>query len=182
MKVSKLDKATRVLAKLVEVALWIGTVGMLVGLVLLLVFGERAVVGAPQPGETAATWGFEIMVAGQTGELDLKALKVFMAGGAVLMGLMAMVFRNVYLILKGSEDSTPFTRDNVRMVREIGYFLLAVPIVGLVLSIIARLLLGPETAEISVDMSELLVGLVVLCLSRIFARGVELEEDAEGLV
>jgi len=182
MQVRKLDKATRVLAKLVEVALWIGTVGMLVGLALVLIFGEKAVVGAAQPGETAAAWGFTIMVADFTGALDLKALMVFMGGGAILMALMAMVFRNVYLILRGSEGSTPFTPDNVRMVREIGYFLIAVPLVGLILSIVARLLLGPEVTEVSVNMGELLVGLVVLCLSRIFARGVELEADTEGLV
>ena len=163
MQVSKLDKATRVLAKLVEVALWIGTVGMLVGLVLVLLFGEKAVVGAAQPGETAAAWGFEIMVADFTGALDLKALMVFLSGGAVLMALMAMVFRNVYRILKGSEGSTPFTAE-------------------LVMSIIARLLLGPGVTEVRVNMGELLVGLVVLSLSRIFARGMELEADTEGLV
>jgi len=178
----KLDKATRVLAKLVEVALWIGTVGMAVGLALVLAFGDRVVIGAAQPGETAAAWGFEIMVADFAGALDLKALMVFLGGGAILMGLMAMVFRNVYLILKGSEGSTPFTPDNVRMVREIGCFLLAVPLVGLTLSVIARLLLGHEAAEVSVNLSELLVGLVVLCLSRVFARGVELETDTEGLL
>lgn len=182
MQVSKLDKATRVLAKLVEIALWIGTVGMLVGLALVLLFGEKAVVGAAQPGETAAAWGFEIMVADFTGTLDLKALMVFLSGGAVLMGLMAMVFRNVYRILKGSEGSTPFTADNVRMVREIGYFLIAVPAAGLVMSIIAQLILGPGVTEVRVNMGELLVGLVVLSLSRIFARGMELEADTEGLV
>ena len=138
MKMKNLSKATRVLAKLMEVAHWIGAAGMVVAL--------------------------------------------FSGGAAVILSLMAMVFRNIYLIMKKSENATPFQKDNVRMVREIGIFLLSVPMVGLIMSIVARLVLGVDNVEASVGLDSFMVGLVVLCLSQFFAQGMELEADVDGLL
>ena len=179
----KLNKAAKVLAKLAEIAHWIGAVGMLVGVVLVLVMGRGAVIGDPQESGTTQgeVYGFELSVVDEAGEPDLVALEVFMVAGALLMIPMAMTFRNVYLILKNSENTTPFQPDNVRMVREIGWFLMAVPVVGLIMSVVARLAVGVE-AEASVSMGSFIVGLVVLCLSQVFARGLALESDVDGLL
>lgn len=178
----KLDKATRVLAKVVEVAHWIGAVSMLVGLVLSFFDGMVQAGPADLAGESLACYGFEAAVVNAAGQVDLTALRCFCAAGAVILSLMAMVFRNIYLIMKKSENDTPFQKDNVRMVREIGIFMIAVPLMGLAANILLRVLVGADGVETSEDLSGVLIGLVVLCLSRIFARGVELEADADGLV
>lgn len=68
------------------------------------------------------------------------------------------------------------------MVKEIGIFSIAMPVIGFVMSIITRLVCGVEVAEISVNFSGLMIGLVVLCLTQFFAHGVSLEEDVEGLL
>ena len=68
------------------------------------------------------------------------------------------------------------------MVREIGIFLLAVPIVGLVMSVVARLALSGIEVETSMDMHFIIVGLAVTCLSRYFSYGMELQNDVDGLV
>lgn len=178
-----LDKATRIAAKIFEVAHWIGAVSMIVGLILTVVMGEGAIIGNPGEADTTLTsYGFELEVVNAAGALNMGAVQMFLVGGAIVMGLMAMVFRNVYLILKRSENATPFQPDNVRMVREIGIFLIAVPVMGLVMSVVARLVLGVDGVESSVNMGSAVVGLVVLCLSRIFARGMELENETEGLL
>ncbi len=179
---NKLGKITKVLVRVVEIAHWIGAVGMLVGLVLILTLGQRAVSVAPGSTEAeAAVYGFGLTLVDEAGTPDLAALRLFLPVGAVLMALMAMAFRNVHLILKHSEAATPFQPDNVRMVREIGWFLMAVPVVGLVMSVVARLVLSAQI-ETSVSLSNLLVGLVVLCLSQVFARGMALESDVDGLL
>ncbi len=179
---NKLGKVTKVLARVVEIAHWIGAVGMLVGLVLTLTMGQRAVSVVPaDAGAEAAVYGFELALVDEAGTPDLAALRLFLPVGAVLMALMAMVFRNMYLILKHAEDATPFQPDNVRMVREIGWFLMAVPVVGLVMSVAARLVLRTQI-EASVSLSSLPVGLVALCLSQSFARGMALESDVDGLL
>ncbi len=179
---NQLGKVTKVLARVVEIAHWIGAVGMLAGLVLVLTLEQSAVSAVPgSAGAAAAVYGFELAVVDEAGTPDLAALRLFLPVGAVLMALMAMVFRNVHLILKQSEAATPFQPDNVRMVREIGWFLMAVPVVGLVMSVAARLVLGPQL-EASVRLDGLLVGLVVLCLSQVFVRGMALESDVDGLL
>ena len=108
---------------------------------------------------------------------------------AALCILMAMIFRNVYLIFKTAEGETkfsqgktPFQKDNIRMVREIGIFCIAIPVVELIVSVIARIVLPVGVVETSVEMTGVFMGLVVLCLSQFFAYGMELQEDVDGLV
>lgn len=183
MMEKKLDKAAVVLTKLMEVAHWIGAVGTLVGLVLLLTMGERALVSpVAEANEELAIYGFRMTVADGVGNPDLGALKALLMVGVTNLILMALVFRNVHRILKNTEGGTPFQPDNIRMVREIGYFLMAVPVVGLTASGLIRLILGVDLVESSVDMPFLVIGLVALCLSRVFARGMELETETEGLL
>ena len=100
-----------------------------------------------------------------------------------------MIFRNVYLIFKTAEGETkfsqgktPFQKDNIRMVREIGIFCIAIPVVELIVSVIARIVLPVGVVETSVEMTGVFMGLVVLCLSQFFAYGMELQEDVDGLV
>ena len=112
----------------------------------------------------------------------MKALLMFGIGAVLILGLMAMIFRNLNLIVKKSEGATPFQPDNLRMFREIGYFSIAVPVVGLVMSIIARLVIGVEVAEISSNFGGLVIGIVVLCISQFFAHGIEIEKDIDGLL
>ena len=68
------------------------------------------------------------------------------------------------------------------MVREIGIFLIAMPAVGLIMSIIARIILGAAILDCSMDLHFIMVGLVMICLSRYFAYGMELQGDVDGLI
>ena len=180
----RLNKATRILAKLVEVGHWVGATAMVVVMVLSLLMGANVVqnVSLADFGASLTTYGFDVMIVNEAGQVDLTALRLFCVGAAVILGLMAMVFRNIYLIMKVSATATPFQRDNVRRIREMGIFLLSVPLVGLVMSGVARLVMDPELVETSVGMSSFMTGLVVLCLSQFFAQGVALEAETEGLL
>lgn len=179
----KLDKAAVVLTKLMEVAHWIGAVATVVGLVLLFTMGEGALVSpVAEANEELAIYGFRMTVADGAGAVDLGALKALLAVGVANLALMALVFRNVHLILKSAQGGTPFQSENVGRVSRIGCLLMAVPVVGLLASGLARLTLGVNLVESSVDLPFLVIGLVALCLSRVFARGMELEAETEGLL
>ena len=178
----KLDVVTRVLTKILEISHWIGMVSMAVVFVLSLVMGTDVVqnVSAKDFGSDFITYGFEVEVVDAAGQVNLAGLRLFCVGAFLILGLMAMVFRNIYLILKKSQNTTPFQKDNVRMVREIGIFLIAVPVVSLIMSMVTRGVAGLETS--SIGASSFMVGLAVLCLSQVFARGVELETETDGLL
>ena len=68
------------------------------------------------------------------------------------------------------------------MMKEIGIFSIAVPVVGFVMSVIARIVIGAEAAEISINQSGIFMGIIVLCLTQFFAYGTELEKDVDGLL
>lgn len=180
----RFHKATRILAKVVEVGHWIAAVSMAVIFALSLFMGAGVVrnVSLADFGASLSTYGFEIEIINKAGQVDLTALRLFCVAAVVILSLMAMVFRNIFLILKRSEKATPFQKDNVRMVREIGIFLLSVPVAGLIMSGVARLILEVDQVEASVGLDSFMVGLVVLCLSQFFARGMELEADVDGLL
>ena len=68
------------------------------------------------------------------------------------------------------------------MMREIGIFSIAVPVLGLIMSPVMRIVLGVDAVEISVDMNGIFMGIIVLCLTQFFVHGAQLEEDVEGLL
>ena len=100
---------------------------------------------------------------------------------------MAMIFRNVYLILKTAQGktwfakgNTPFQQNTVRMFREIGIFFILVCTISLVSTIIVNIAGG----EIASGFNYLsgFMGLVFLCVSQFFNYGTRLEKDLDGLV
>ena len=68
------------------------------------------------------------------------------------------------------------------MFREIGIYSIAVPVVGFVMSVIARIFIGVEVAEIANSFEGVVIGIVGLCITQFFAHGIELEKDVDGLL
>ena len=125
----------KIITKIVEVFQWVGAGLMLAATVCALVIGFDA---CESCGAKLSVYGFEIQAAVTNGQVDMTALFLFGIGATLILGLMAMIFRNLHLIIKKSEGTTPFQHDNVRMFREIGIFSIAVPVVGFVMSVIDR--------------------------------------------
>ena len=133
-------------------------------------------------GANLEVYGFEVNAPVVNGETDMVSFMLFGIGAVMILAVMAMVFRNLHLVFKKSENSTPFHEDTIRKTREIGVLAIAVPVIGLIMSVMIRLVIGVEAVETSVDMGGVFMGIIVLCLTRFFVHGAELEEDVDGLV
>lgn len=188
-----LQKIALVVAKCLELLHWIGTGVMAVLFVCSLVAKNQIyrLIDATSllSDPSLATYGFDIRIVDAAGNVSFAALALFFIESAIVLSLMAMVFRNIHLTLKTvsgtnphTRRTTPFQYDVVRMMQEIGIFFLSVSVVGLVFSTAARLILGPEMAEISINLNSLIMGLFVLCLTQVFSYGMKLETDVDGLV
>lgn len=129
-----------------------------------------------------SAYGFEAMLANATGQIGYIAYAVYAFGATAIFLFMALIFRNLGEVIRVSEEKTPFCEENVNRLTKIGIFSVAIPLVGLAFSIILRIVLGPEVAEISLNQSGLMMGLVVFVLTSYFAHGVELEQDVDGLL
>ena len=183
----RIYKLGRVVTKILEVCHWVAT-GLMAAATICAVVAPKwvgnfvSIDGKECCGADLTVYGFEVNAPVVDGNVDMTHFLLFGIGATVILGVMAMVFRNLYLIFKNSENATPFQKDNVRMMKEIGIFAIALPVIGLVMSAVVRLVTGVETAEIRVDMGGVFMGIIVLCLTQIFAHGADLEKDVDGLL
>lgn len=188
-----LTKVVTVLAKVLEVFAWVGSALVAASLIAIAIGkSDLLPLFSNIRSEAELTLGgFSIDVSTLSQAQIIRAYVVFFITLLIVFLIMAMVFRNIYLIFKTAEGKTKFSRgatpfqpDIVRMVREIGIFCLAVPVLEIIMSIIARLVIGFEGGEIAVtiDVTAVFFGLVVLCLSQFFAYGAMLQKETEGLV
>lgn len=184
----RMNKLGMVITKILEVFHWVGAGIMAAASVCALVKKPEWLKffvgfdGKDCCGANLEVYGFEVNAPMTKGNVDMTSFFLFGIGGILILCVMAMIFRNLSLIFKKSQNATPFQKDNVRMMREIGIFAIAIPVIGLIMSVIVRLVSGVETAEISIDMGGIIMGIIVLCLTQFFAYGANLEKDVEGLL
>lgn len=184
------NRAAIILTKILEVLHWFTAAVMAFVLIASAASAnwleEILQKGSGTLGDSLTTYGFEMNVLYSDGKINMTAILLFSICAVIILSLMAMVFRNVNLILKTtlgktkfSKGQTPFQKDNTRMVREIGIFFISVPVISFVMSVIVRAVLGVDNAEISVDFQNLIIGIIVLCLSQSFAYGNALQDQAD---
>lgn len=184
-----LNKVVTVFAKIGEIACWIacGFIAACLGVILL---GRPDWLRFLGDFDTASlfqldAFGLSVTAASLTNGVYI----LFFIGSLLSAGLYAMVCRNVYLIFKTtagktrfSKGATPFQPDNIRMVREIGIFMLAVPVIQFAITTLAGLIFDRALVEFYADAIGIFPGLVVLCLSQFFAYGTQLQNDTDGLL
>lgn len=187
---SALYKTTSILAKIAEILHWCLAGVMFIGGFITLIH-PSTILNLIKTTITNSTvlscYGFEVAVTNSDGTLRTGMLILFTFGSTIVLTLMAMIFRNVYLILKTAKGktwfakgNTPFQNNIVRMFREIGIFFIAIS----VLSLISEIILNITGSEINTGFNYLscFMGLVFLCISQFFNYGTRLEQDLDGLV
>ena len=182
-----LNKLGKVITKILEVFHWVGAVLMMAATVCSMVAPGwvKYFVGFDAKdccGTDLEVYGFEVNAPVIDGNTDMLTFMLFGIGAVIILAVMAMVFRNLHLIFKKSENATPFQKDNIRMMREIGIFSIAVPVIGLFMSFIVRLIIGVDAVENSMDMNCVFMGIIVLCLTQFFVHGAQLEKDVDCLL
>ena len=180
-----INKISMVVLKFLEVAHWIGSISMIVVFAFSLanasVIRNIVEMSGLEADAALITYGFEVSVIDKLGALNLKAVALFALGSVFIIALMAMVFRNAYLIIKKSKNITPFQKDNIRMVREIGIFSIVIPIIALIMSSIIHFVFNSEI-ETSVRFDSIVIGIIALALTNVFSYGIELQNDVDGLL
>ena len=182
-----INKLGKIIAKILEIFHWVAVVLMIAATICSLAapnwvnyfvgFDAKECCGA-----NLEVYGFEVNAPVINGNIDMTSFLIFGIGAVIILVVMAMVFRNLHLVFKKSENATSLQKDNIRMMREIGYFSIAVPVIGLIMSVFVRLVTGVETAEVSIDTTGIFMGIIVLCLIQFFIHGAELEKDVDGLL
>ena len=182
-----INKIAKVVTKVLEVFHWVAVALMAAATVCSIVapkwvnnfvsFDAKECCGAE-----LSVYGFEVHSAVTNGNVNMTTFLLFGIGAIIILAVMAMIFRNLHLIFKKSENDSPFQKDNIRMMKEIGIFSIAVPVIGFIMSIIVRLVIGVDAAEISINQGGIFMVIIVLCLTQYFIHGANLEKDVDGLL
>ncbi len=181
-----ISQGAKVMTKIMEIGHWVAT-GLMAAMGLLALVAPQwlklvtDVEGLIEQREVSA-YGFEVTVVNAAGQIQRLPLALFALGAVVLFVLMALIFRSLNAIIKTAEKTTPFHADNIRRLKRIGIFSIAVPLVGLLMSVVIRLAAGPEAVEVQMDQSGVIMGAIVLCLTQYFVHGAQLEQDVDGLL
>ncbi len=177
-------KAGYVLARISEVIFWLAAAIQAAAFAVTAVIPEK--MSSLYDVSASADWG--VMVKSVSGGVGIMASRAFNVGwyllqtaaGAVEMVLVALVFRRVWQIIRLSWDSTPFQKPVVAKIRQIGWLVIAEPLVTLAVNLVSGLIWRGYSYV--VDVTGIITGVIVLALSQIFAYGVKLEDDVEGLL
>lgn len=190
-KGNKLNKTLSIISKIMEIVHWIGT-GLGALMIFVSIFKKEFVSAfILEEGAELNAYGFNIYALTQSGEVNYFAVTMAFVGMMITCALMALVFRNLGIIMttiRGSyihaTSPSPFQKDVVRRVREIGIFAIAMPVIGFIITAVTTgvsLANGIES-EVSVSLEGIIIGLVCLCLTQIFTYGAQLEEEVDGLL
>ena len=105
---------------------------------------------------------------------------VFFAGVGV-MGITALMFHRMRGIIMETMAGKPFQPCTVKWMRQIGYCAVSMPLVSVVMSL-GAMLIGVDGIFAELDFSGIMMGILVLCLTQVFAYGLELQKDVDGLL
>lgn len=176
-------KFAKIITKIVEVGHWVGAALMAAAAACSIFvpqwLGYFVGIDLTEDKVELSIYGWGVTVAVSDGNMDMTTFCLFALGAVIVFILMALVFRNLYLIIKKSEGATPFQAENVRRLERIGIFSISVPMVGICLGI---LLSGLNPLEVHSSGNGFFMGILVLCLTQVFAHGVELEKEVDGLL
>lgn len=176
----------KILTKILEVFHWVAVGLMSLAAVfsfaapqwLKFVVDVNALLEDPE----VSVYGFEVTAVNAADQIDYTTLCLFAIGAVIVFVLMALIFRNLHLIIKTAETASPFHNSNIRRLKQIGILSICIPLAGLLMSILIRLVAGVDAVEISLDQSGIVMGIIVLCLTQYFIHGAKLEQDVDGLV
>lgn len=181
----KINKITMAVSKTLEIMHWAGSVfaaALFVCTIAARGWLYNVLSGIiPEYGNEVSIYGFEMNAVDNNGLLNMTVIKLFAISAVLIFPLIAMIFRNVYLIAKKFK-SNPFKKDNIRMIREIGIFSIALPVVELIMSVISRIAIGVENAEIFVRIDGFILGILILFITQFFVYGAKLQQDVDGLL
>lgn len=193
-KGNKVNKTLSVISKITEIIHWIGA-GISALMVFISIidknFISESVVEKGADFATFEAYSFNVNALTQSGDVNHFAVTMAFVGIMITFIFMALIFRNLNIILSTimgkyphATSTSPFQKDVVRRVREMGIFAIAMPITGFITTTIitAVSLANGIASEVSVSLDGIIIGLVCLCLSQIFSYGANLEEEVDGLL
>lgn len=176
----KMLKVGKVLTKIIEIVCYAGVALCAAGMIWALVSPDTLI---PQYQEGNVTiYGSDFDLTAPEMKNPQALMIVMLLTGVVSSVVMALTFRKANGIIVKAIEGAPFQACTVKWMKEIGYLSIALPLIGFVGSVIAFLAGGMPTSEIMLNLDGFVTGVLILCLTQVFAHGAQLQQDVDGLL
>lgn len=180
-----LTKAISIASKILEITYWIIAVIFLLTAILCIVSPSTvAEVGGIDYSSEITLNSLQMEVTNSDGSINPSALAIFCTATFLTTCIGAVILRDVHLIIKratSKEAFEPFSNDITKMVRKIGILYIVIFFIDS-FAVIAGRGVSEDNASISLSLSNIMTGLVIICLSQVFAYGKNLQTDVDGLL
>ena len=168
----------KLVSKILEIICWMGVAALLFS-VITGIFNPQWMTQNMFADSGLTMNGVEVHL---NENATLASIIIILLGGVAGFVTLGILFHNMHKVLTCAVQGEYFTAGNITRIERIGWLSILMPIIGFVTSLLAKLFGGPDALEISIDLTGLVMGILVLCLSQFFAHGVKLENDVDGLV
>ena len=176
----KMLKVGKVLTKIIEIMCYAG-VTLCAVLAIWAMVSPDTLVPMYQEGNVTI-YGSDFDLTAPEMKNPQALMIVMLLTGVVSSVVMALTFRKANAIIVKAIEGEPFQACTVKWMKEIGYLSIALPLIGFVGSVIAFLAGGMPTSEIMLNLDGFVTGVLILCLTQVFAHGAQLQQDVDGLL
>ncbi len=172
----KLLKAGKIITRTLEVFAIIGTI-LCLGMTVMAFVNPQWLL----ENGTMTVNGIEISKPLERIANPSIPMAIIFLTGAVATVLAALMLHRMHGIIVETMAGRPFQPCTVKWMKQIGYCAVVMPLVGALMSTVA-MLINVDGIYATLDLSGLLMGVLVLCLTHVFAYGLELQKDVDGLL
>ena len=110
----------------------------------------------------------------------LEAAAVFILVDVILVIVILKRVSKLFMNIK--EEATPFTLDNVKLIKTISYLMIALILVSPISGAIFGSLIGVTIEDNVLDLMSILEILIIFSMSYIFEYGYEIQKDSKGIM
>lgn len=163
-------------------------------MILLIVSAIHVIISpdaiSSEPGEPISVniLGMDLSVTGTAiyatrGVETVPGVVFYLLFGCARAVMTFMAFGKVRNVLEYSQTQLPFCWENVERLRQSGSLFLGTVALQLVYALVSWIFAyGVLDFSINLDVDNIIVGIIVLCVSELFAQSVKMQEEIDGLV
>lgn len=113
----------------------------------------------------------------------VPGMVIYLLFGCTQAAMLFLAFGKIRNVVEYSQAQPPFRWENVEKLRQAGLLFLGTVGLELVFALVSMILaFGVLSFHVNLSFDNIIIGIIILCVSEIFAQSVRMQEDADGLV
>lgn len=114
---------------------------------------------------------------------SVPGVVIYLLFGCAQSAMCFLAFGKVRNVIEYAQTQPPFRRENVEKLRQAGLLFLGTVGLELAFALVSMVLsFGAVSFYVNPSFDKLIVGVIILCVSEIFAQSVRMQDDVDGLV